>query len=161
MDFLSTLKGSLLEGFFPAGWDFEKILGALAGTGSAENYNILHLSVLFYFVFFVIPSFLVPSFRNKRVQVLQATSLLVVVQAIAQNKVVGNLEGHIVELDVLLQLLGLEEQGADVNRGGIASAQRVNHLTDGKSALDDILQDNDRTTAQVFVDAHHLLDLAC
>ena len=25
MDFLSTVKGSLLEGFYPAGWDFAKI----------------------------------------------------------------------------------------------------------------------------------------
>ena len=25
MDFISTVKGSLLEGFYPAGWDFEKI----------------------------------------------------------------------------------------------------------------------------------------
>ena len=25
MDFLSTVKGSLLEGFYPAGWDFKKI----------------------------------------------------------------------------------------------------------------------------------------
>ncbi len=25
MDFNSTVKGSLLEGFYPEGWDFEKI----------------------------------------------------------------------------------------------------------------------------------------
>ena len=25
MDFNSTVKGSMLEGFYPAGWDFEKI----------------------------------------------------------------------------------------------------------------------------------------
>ena len=25
MDFMSTVKGSLLEGFYPEGWDFEKI----------------------------------------------------------------------------------------------------------------------------------------
>ena len=25
MDFNSTVKGSALEGFYPAGWDFEKI----------------------------------------------------------------------------------------------------------------------------------------
>ena len=25
MDFLSTVKGSLLENFYPEGWDFEKI----------------------------------------------------------------------------------------------------------------------------------------
>ncbi len=25
MDFNSTVKGSLLEGFYPSGWDFEKI----------------------------------------------------------------------------------------------------------------------------------------
>ena len=25
MDFMSTVKGSLLEGFYPAGWDFDKI----------------------------------------------------------------------------------------------------------------------------------------
>lgn len=25
MDFMSTVKGSLLEGFYPAGWDMAKI----------------------------------------------------------------------------------------------------------------------------------------
>ena len=25
MDFVSTVKGSLLEGFYPAGWDMERI----------------------------------------------------------------------------------------------------------------------------------------
>ena len=25
MDFMSTVKGSLLEGFFPEGWDMKKI----------------------------------------------------------------------------------------------------------------------------------------
>ena len=25
MDFMSTVKGSLLEGFYPAGWDMKKI----------------------------------------------------------------------------------------------------------------------------------------
>ena len=29
MDLLSTLKGSLLEGFFPAGWDLAKIDGCV------------------------------------------------------------------------------------------------------------------------------------
>jgi glucosamine-6-phosphate deaminase len=25
MDFMSTVKGSMLEGFYPAGWDMKKI----------------------------------------------------------------------------------------------------------------------------------------
>ena len=29
MDFNSTVKGSALEGFYPAGWDFEKIDGCI------------------------------------------------------------------------------------------------------------------------------------
>ena len=29
MDFNSTVKGSALEGFYPAGWDFEKIVACI------------------------------------------------------------------------------------------------------------------------------------
>ena len=29
MDFNSTVKGSALEGFYPAGWDFDKIDGCI------------------------------------------------------------------------------------------------------------------------------------
>ena len=29
MNFNSTVKGSMLEGFYPAGWDFEKIDGCI------------------------------------------------------------------------------------------------------------------------------------
>ena len=37
MDFLSTIKGSLLEGFFPAGWDFAKIDKILENSANPES----------------------------------------------------------------------------------------------------------------------------
>jgi len=37
MDFLSTIKGSLLEGFFPAGWDFAKIDKILENSANPDS----------------------------------------------------------------------------------------------------------------------------
>ena len=37
MDFQSTVKGSLLEGFFPAGWDFAKIDACVDAPGSVTK----------------------------------------------------------------------------------------------------------------------------
>ena len=40
MDFMSTVKGSLLEGFYPAGWDMERIDAACEkGTGREPFWN--------------------------------------------------------------------------------------------------------------------------
>ena len=37
MDFNSTVKGSLLEGFYPEGWDFEKIDACCAHAPEAAT----------------------------------------------------------------------------------------------------------------------------
>ena len=37
MDFNSTVKGSLLEGFYPEGWDFEKIDACCAHAPEAAK----------------------------------------------------------------------------------------------------------------------------
>ena len=44
MDFNSTVKGSALEGFYPAGWDFEKIdacigVDGILSTNGGQNYS--------------------------------------------------------------------------------------------------------------------------
>ena len=41
MDFMSTVKGSLLEGFYPAGWDMKKI-AALKAEGGEARPDLLH-----------------------------------------------------------------------------------------------------------------------
>ena len=58
MNFIDTLKGSMLEGFYPAGWDFEKIDACCANPPEAiidrqsfwnKNLNVVRWKILIQF----------------------------------------------------------------------------------------------------------------
>jgi len=80
---------------------------------------------------------------NNGINISQIAALLVVVEAIADDEVVGNLEGSILDVEWHLQLLGLHEQGADVDGGRIARAEGFNHALHGATCVDDVLDDDD------------------
>ena len=95
------------------------------------------------------------------INIFQLSALLVVVEAIAQDKVVWNTERHIFDVQIYLQAFGLKQQCAYMHRLRTSCAQAFYHLLHCQTAFYYILNDNYRATIKVFVDAHHLLDFSC
>lgn len=95
----------------------------------------------FFFIAYCLKSLLF----DDGINVAEVASLLVVVEAIANDEVVGNLEGSILDVEWHLQLLGLHEQGADVDRSRIARAEGFNHALHGATCVDDVLDNDDMT----------------
>ena len=98
---------------------------------------------------------------HQRADVAESAALLVVVEAVADDEVVGDLEGRIADVERRLQLVGLDEEGADADGGGMAGAYLLDHAPHGAPRVDDVLDDDDVAAREVLVDAHHLLDLTC
>ena len=123
-------------------------LRALTGTRSTENHNILHYPVVLWL------------FTDNRIYIFQPATLLIVVEPIADDEIIGDAESHIIEREILFQLLRLEEQRAYLDRGRITSAKRLDHLPHRLTTLHDILYNHDRATTEVLIDTDDLLDLA-
>ena len=63
MDFLSTLEGSLLEGFFPKGWDMKKIdeccdKGVAREDFWNKDFNLVECDSILCYFFYVKKNFL-------------------------------------------------------------------------------------------------------
>ena len=71
--------------------------------------------ITIFFMILILFLFMVLFVFYNRIDVLQFTSLMVIIQTIAHDEVVGNAECHVVELQILLQLVGFEEKCADVD----------------------------------------------
>ena len=97
---------------------------------------------------------------HNRIDIPELTPLLVVVETITDDKVVGNPEGDVVDIQFRLQLLGFEKQGTDMHRRWVSRTQRLDHTLHGLTAFHDVLHNHHRTTAQILIDTNHLLDLS-
>ena len=95
-----------------------------------------------------------------RVNISQIASLLIIVETVAHNEVVGDLHGGVLYVEWHLQLAGFHQERADVQALGIARSQLLQHALHGEARVDDVLNDNHRTTFQVLVNANNFLDLS-
>ena len=95
-------------------------------------------------------------FAYQRIDVRQVASLLVVVESVAYDEVVGYLHCHILYVEVNLQLVGFDEQRAYMHRLWMAGAYRLHHALHRQTSVDDVLNNYHRAAGKVFVDAYHL-----
>src|SRR6266550_4228681 len=63
------------------------------------------------------------------------------VQAVADHELVGNLEAGVTDVDVDLAPLGLREQGADLERRGVARFEVAGQVREREARVDDVFDD--------------------
>ena len=85
----------------------------------------------------------------------------VVIQSVTHDEVVGDAHGGILDVEVHLQLFGLDEQGGDVYLLRAAGTECFKQALHGEACVYNVFHDDDGTPAQVFVDADDFLDVAC
>ena len=88
----------------------------------------------------------------------QVASLPVVGESVTHDEVVGYLHRGVLDVEVLLKLVGLHEQRADVERVRIARAEALEHALHGLARVHDVFHDDHGAALQLFVDADYFLD---
>ena len=76
------------------------------------------------------------------IDVREVPALLVIIQAIAHDELVGDVHGLVIDGIVVLERLGFEEQRGDPNVGGIETMQLLDGIFHGVSRIDDIFHDD-------------------
>ncbi len=76
------------------------------------------------------------------------SSVLVVVQTVAHDKVVGNGNGHVIDLARPLVRVGLDEQAAHLVRGRLFPQNPVGEHVDGEARVHDVFHDDDVLAVQ-------------
>ena len=82
----------------------------------------------------------------------------VVVEAVADDEVIGNLEGDVLDVEVNLEGIGFEEQGADVNLRWLPCSQILDETLHGEATVDDVFNDDDASSGDALGEAQDLLD---
>ena len=86
--------------------------------------------------------------------------MLVVVEAIADDEVIGDFHGGIFDVQGDLQLSGLDEERTDMDGFGVMGAELVKHHLHRIARVDDILDDDDGTARDIIVQTDHGFDLS-
>ena len=73
----------------------------------------------------------------------QVAVALAVVEPVADDELVGDLEAHVVHRDVHEAPRGLVEQGADPERGRALAAQVADEVVERQPGVDDVLDEQD------------------
>ena len=94
------------------------------------------------------------------VDVPEVASDFVIVQSEADDEVVRNLHGDIVQLDVLVIDGGLEQHGADPDLAGASFADDSAQVLDRIAGIHDVFHDDDAAVLEAAGHAHDLADLA-
>ena len=94
------------------------------------------------------------------IDVGEVATLVVVVEAIAYDEVVLDIEATIVNLQIYLQATGLNEERSDEYFFRFLLAQHVECLLHGEARLDDVFDDDYGATLDVLLLADELLHLA-
>ncbi len=95
-----------------------------------------------------------------RVDVSEVASLLVVVKAIAHDEVIGDLHDGVFDVEGHLQLSGLDEERADMQRLRFIFPECGEHLLHGVARVHDVFHDDDGASLEILVDTDELFDLA-
>ena len=86
---------------------------------------------------------------------------MVVVEAIAYDKLIADRHCYIVDLVLIEELLWLEEECTNRYTRWLTCVEIVEEVVHAVACLDDILDDDDILTFDVEVDAELLLDSTC
>ena len=92
------------------------------------------------------------------VDVTQAASLLIVVETITNDEVVGDTQCCILHVKRHGELARLEQQCADTDTVGLILLQFLHHVLHGAARIDDILHDNDVASLDISGQAYNFLD---
>src|SRR5206468_9510983 len=80
------------------------------------------------------------------------------IEAVADHEPVGNLEPDVAADDVVLASVGLRQQGADVERSGLASFEVPEEIGKREARVDDVLDNEDVAAldrdVEVLEDSH-------
>ncbi len=77
---------------------------------------------------------------------------LVVVEAVADHELVRDVPADVLHVDVHPQRLGLAQQGADLDRGGVAGGQVGGQPAQGQAGVDDLVDDQHVAAGDVGVE---------
>ena len=97
---------------------------------------------------------------GNNVDVLQISAQLIVIQAVADDKLVADLHRLVTNLEGFVVGVGLEEEGTYLDRGGLQRLQRLEHVGDALTRVDNILDDDDVATLDGIVEADELMNLS-
>lgn len=90
--------------------------------------------------------------RGERADERKVPVLLRVVEAVADDELVGNVEADPLDVDRDLGRLGLPQEGADLQGGGLAGAEVRQQPGQGQAGVDDVLDDQDVLALDVGVE---------
>src|SRR5436190_1513616 len=90
--------------------------------------------------------------RRQGADVAEVPVQLVVVQAVADHELVGDVPADVLHVDVHPQGLGLAEQGADGDGGGVAGGEVGGEPGQGEPGVDDLVDDQHVAPADVGVE---------
>lgn len=91
-----------------------------------------------------------PKLFYYRIDVAKIATITVIVKAVADDEVIGDVQGHILHGNASLVAFGLQEQGADMNLGRTHRLQALNKFVDGLARLDDVLYDYHAAAFDIF-----------
>lgn len=96
----------------------------------------------------------------EHVDVLLVPAVSVVIQPVAYNKVVADVETRVIHVDVDLQVLRLDQKRSQMDACRFVVGEQGPHVFHRDSGIYDVFNDDDMTVFKGSVDAHDFLDLA-
>ena len=90
------------------------------------------------------------------IDVLQLSAIAVIVQPIADDEVVGNPEGAIVNVELRLQIAGLCQQGANAEVGGAHGLKLLCQGLHRQTRINDVFHNDDAAAFDFLCQAEHL-----
>lgn len=85
-------------------------------------------------------------------------TVAVVVETIADDEIVGNLDGDVVGFEIDLAVLGFEEHCCNADIGCALILALLDEALDGDARVDNILDDDDRSACEILIKSDELLD---
>ena len=97
---------------------------------------------------------------SKLVNVIEVAAVAVVVEAVADDELVGDAEADVVDGEVRFVGVGLHGHGGDAHVFRAGLGQHVVQVDVGVAGIDDVLEDEDPFPANVLVEADEAVDAA-
>ena len=97
-------------------------------------------------------------FVGEETDVVYAAVALGVVHAVADDELVGDLEGYVVGFDGDEAALGLVEAGGDLERGRLVLEHEAAEIAEGEAGVEDVFDDDDVLAFDGVVDVFDELD---